>query len=505
MTTSNTLPVITIVGGGSAGWMSAIYLNRYFNKDHKQYHIRLIESPDVGIIGVGEATVHSIRYFFAAMGLNEAELIRQSQGTLKSGILFRNWMKPKDGRTHEYFHPFESNFSGPGIDISSLWMQSSSPFQRYDEAVCTSAHHIRDGLCAKGKNSRPYTGLVPYGYHLDANLMARYLRQQATAAGVEHIEALVDDVIVENHRIRAVHTDQGTFSGDIFIDCSGFKGLLINQLEPDNWRSFKAELPCDRAVAVQTKYEEDTVPKPYTVATALSNGWAWEIDLVNRRGNGYVYDSNRLTPEQAEAELLRHIDVTSDDIIKTNHLAMQVGCRNKFWSGNCIAIGLSGGFIEPLESTGLHVINLGVRLLASHLSGSEAESVAQAYNQAMNGIYDDLKQFIVLHYCLTDRDDTPFWQHAQTTASACPGLERKLELWQHKVCEYFDLAGGYSSTFTDENYRYVLYGMERSPSLSLRIDPATAAATFEQCQSRIQTMAEQLLPHHDYLASIHQA
>ncbi|PCI61149.1 MAG: tryptophan halogenase [Gammaproteobacteria bacterium] len=496
---------IIIVGGGSSGWMSALYLNHLYNQQQQNIQITLIESKDIGTIGVGEATVHSIRFFFAAMGIDEDELLKETNATLKNGILFKNWMKPnKTGEEHQYFHPFEHVQIDSGLDISSRWLLSGrEQHERFDQGTSLAAHLIAKGHSPKAANSRAYEGIVPYGYHLDATLMGRYLRRKAIAAGVIHIEGKVNDVVVDNGNIKSLHTEHGEHNADVFIDCSGFKGILINQLKADNWRSFEDALPCNRAVAMQIAYPENVTPKPYTMATALDNGWAWEIDLVNRRGTGYVYDGNRLTKEQAEQALKEHNGVDAK-ILKTVHLKMNIGCREQFWLGNCITIGLSGGFIEPLESTGLHIVNLGVRLLATHLSSSQVEqSVRDSYNRLMAGVYDDLKQFIVAHYCLTDRDDTEFWRQAQKSVGYCPDLKRNLAVWNHKVCEYFDLAGGYSTTFTDENYRFILYGMQHYPQLNMPIDLNESKQVFEKLGRRAQEVVKHTLSHQDYLQSLH--
>lgn len=491
---------ITIVGGGSSGWMTAMYLNKLYNHHSKSVAIRLIESPDIGIIGVGEATVHSIRFFFAALGLDEKELLRETNASLKTGILFRNWMQPSQGKTHEYFHSFEQQQLGNVVDISTAWMLNRRfETERYDEGVSISAHLIKQNHSPKTASSGNYQGVVPYGYHLDALLLGRYLRRKAVEQGVEHVQATVTDVECGEVGISKVVTDQGEFSADFFIDCTGFKSLLINKLKQNNWQSFENALPCNRAVAIQTEYPQQQTPKSYTLATAIENGWVWEIDLVNRRGTGYVYDGNRLTAEQAEQRLLEHLG-HPENIIKTNHLKMRIGCLNEFWVKNCVAIGLSGGFIEPLESTGLHLINLAVRLLGTHLNSQQTEqAVRDSYNQAMQGVYQDLKQFIVLHYCLSNRRDSEFWQEAVLTAKYCEGLEQKIELWRHKICEFMDLAGGYMSIFTDENYRSVVYGMNHFPNLSMASDTEHNQKIFDQLKSLSDRAMSKTLSHEDFL------
>jgi tryptophan halogenase len=345
-------------------------------------------------------------------------------------------------------------------------------------------------------------GIAPYGYHLDANQLARFLRKKAIAAGVEHIEAMVTEVNTDNERIISVDTDKGNFKSDYFIDCTGFKGLLINAVSDDNWVSFEHELPCNKAVAVQRKHPAGRVPNPYTEATALSNGWVWQIDLVNRQGTGYVYDGNRLTKEQAESELKAYLGDESE-FIKTLHIDMQIGRRKRFWVGNCITVGLAGGFIEPLESTGLHLINLGARLLSTHLTQVNVPAVIQdSYSDLMINAYEDLKQFIVLHYCITDRDDTEFWQQAQKSVEYCPELEKKLAIWKHKICEYADLQTASTSCFNDENYRFILYGMNYYPELHFTSDKKQMDALFEQVDKRCEQAIQYSETHQASLAKL---
>jgi len=496
--------VINIIGGGSAGWMTAIYLNRYFNRDVKNFFIRVIESPGIGIIGVGEATVHSIRFFFAAMGLDEAELMAETNATIKSGIMFRNWKKPLADKVHEYFHPFDQQQPGGSVDISSAWFVANRKVrERYDQGVSVNAHLIGDGMCPKTISSPAYQAITPYGYHLDATLLARYLCRQAVEAGVEHVVATVTDAEVSGEKVLSVETDSGRFAGDFFVDCSGFRGLLIERLRQNNWTSFAEALPCDRAVAIQRDLPGGEMPNSYTVATALSNGWAWQIDLVNRQGCGYVYDSSRQPPEKAERELREFLGDESQ-ILSCTHLEMKVGCRKEFWIGNCVAIGLAGGFIEPLESTGLHMVHLGVGLLATHLAGGDTPQVLRdSYNEKMCGFYQDLKQFIVLHYCLSDRDDTEFWRAAPATLESCPWLEDRIAVWKHKICEYQDFAGSYASIFTDANYRYVLYGMRHYPELKFMLSEAESEVIFSRFESIVARALSGSLGHSDYLRAVH--
>lgn len=494
---------LLIVGGGSSGWMTALYLSKWYKDNQRAVNITVVESEDIGTIGVGEATVHTLRHFFSVMGIDEKDLLKKTNGTLKSGIMFRNWMKPVDGKMHEYFHPFESQPQLGKMDISLSWLLSErSKQENFADNICLSSRLISQNKCPKLATSKAYEGCVPYGYHLDATLMSRYLRDMAIANGVKHIVATVTDVVVDNGNISEIHTEKGNFSADVFIDCTGFRSLLIEKLKEDNWQSFEDALPCNKAVAIQTAYPEKTAPKPYTAATALTNGWAWEIDLVGRRGNGYVYDGDRLTREQAEQELLIHIG-EGVEAIKTTHLEMKIGCRKEFWVGNCIALGLSGGFIEPLESTGLHLIDLSVRLLTTHIpSKSTHQSVKNSYNKLMNNFYASLKDFIVLHYCITDRDDTEFWRNAAKTAKHSGNLAEKLILWQHKYCEKMDMVGGEAVLFSENNYRYILYGMNYFPKLDDNVDLVESKQTFDYIAQHAEQMSGIALTHTDYLNSL---
>jgi tryptophan halogenase len=481
--------------------MTALYLNTLFNHSKKNFEITVIESPDIGIIGVGEATVHSVRYFFAAMGLDEFELLNACNGSLKLGIMFRNWMKPVGGETHEYFHPFEQQQLGRTLDISSTWFVNERfKSERYDEGVSLSTILANAGHGPKGPNSPAYQGVVPYGYHIDAVLLARFLREKATAAGVKHVEATIDRVEAEGETIKSVTTTEGaSYSADYFVDCTGFRGMLIDAVSKDNWNSFEEALPCNRAVAIQRELREGEAPKPYTTATALSNGWAWEIGLSNRQGTGYVYAGDRLSEAEAEAELLDFLGGDTD-VLKCKHLKMKIGCRERFWVGNVIATGLSGGFIEPLESTGLHLINLAAGLMGTHLASKEVtQPQRDSFNRLMRGFYQDLKQFIVLHYCLTNRDDTEFWRAAPATVEHCSWLKDQLEIWKHKICEYHDLAGSFSTTFSDENYRYILYGMQHYPDLKLAMLEEQSDAVFGRLQTMGQRALQQTMEHSAYL------
>jgi len=459
---------ILIVGGGSSGWMSALFLNKVYNQNDKTVDISVLESKDIDILGVGEATVPTIRNFFQSLGIDENELIKETNATFKTGILFEQWMKNDEtGRVHSYLHPFEQQLLENRFDLPSCWVFQGHKSASYCDSVSLTSELIKHNRSPKSIQSKPFQGVVPYGYHLDARLLGQFLRKKATKQGVNHIEATVTKINHSNDQISSVQIDSGDeIAADFFIDCTGFRALLISELESDNWQSFSNELLCDKAVAIQVPLTEDQTANSFTTATALTNGWTWDIELKSRKGCGYVYSSHDISPDEAEKELREHIKCSDD--LPALHLNMNIGARKEQWIGNCLALGLSAGFIEPLESTGLHLVSLSVRLFASHFTSFEVQQeVRDSYNELHNGIYTDLKEFIVLHYALTDRDDTEFWKRAALTGKHCPRLAKRLALWKYKVCDDFDLHGDTTQLFRDVNYKFILYGMNYLPETNI--------------------------------------
>ncbi|OHU95107.1 hypothetical protein BIW53_12615 [Pseudoalteromonas byunsanensis] len=479
--------------------MTATLINQAYNKHHKLVDIRLIESPDVDIIGVGEATVPAIKDFLQAAGIDEAEFMNYCNATFKNGIMFENWRQPKHGKMHRYVHPFDFERVEKRLDIATSWVLSERQ-RPFDESVSLASTLIQHNLTPKTRTTKPYHGIVHYSYHMDARLFGQFLRQRAMAAGVTRIEAHVESVNTDNGQISSIATTQGLFESDLFIDCTGFRALLISALEEksSNWRSYQDELMCDSAVTVQIPHSEEHIPRSYTVAHALSCGWAWSIDLQNRTGNGYVYSSKYCSKEQAELEFRNYLKL--DNNVALNHIDMSVGRRKRHWIGNCVAIGLAGGFIEPLESTGLHLIFLAARFLVLHNNFQYCEANIAGFNQTMNATYDELKDFIVTHYVLSDRDDSDFWRDISKTLDACPQLAQKLDLWQSKVCEFFDVSNSTSHMFTDTSYRYILFGMDHIPQIKIPYFDGEFTDVFEFVKSRQQKAVAIALNHVDYFS-----
>ncbi|TMO59805.1 tryptophan 7-halogenase [Pseudoalteromonas aurantia] len=493
---------ITIVGGGTAGWMTAVLLNQTYNKFDRLVSIQVVESPDVDIVGVGEATVPAIKDFLQVVGIDEADFIKHTNATLKTGIIFKNWCVPnEDGSLHSYMHPFDQERVEKRLDVATSWLLSSRA-QGYDESVSLSFSLAKDNLTPKPFNSKPYQGLVGYSFHLDARLFGQYLRDYATSKGVSRIEAHVEKVNARDGKITSLVTDGYEIRSELFIDCTGFQGLLISELESDsNWQSYQDVLLCDKAVTIQRPHKPGYTPKSYTVSHALNAGWSWRIDLQNRTGHGYVYSSKYLEPDAAESEFRAHLGLDESD--RFNHIDMRVGRRKQQWIGNCVAIGLSSGFIEPLESTGLHLIYLAARFVALHYNFEQNNDVVIGnYNKTMCKTYDELKDFIVLHYVLSDRTDSDFWCDVSKTLDGCSTLKSRLAVWKHKVCEYFDVSDSTSHMFSDVSYRYILYGMKYYPELAVPFKPGEFDEVFDYLDNRKAQVCSHVMSHKAYLQDI---
>jgi tryptophan halogenase len=455
-----------IVGGGTAGWLTAAFLARTLaTHAERGVRITLVESSEIGIIGVGEATFPSIKGTLAAIGIDEARFLRESNGTFKQGINYVNWVRPRGspGADH-YFHPFSLPSQQPnGPELLPYWlMGGAGPGVPYAEAVTLQKQVADAAHGPKHAGDADFMGPLNYAYHLDAASFAGLLSRHAQSLGVCHLLANVERVELDAQgAIGAVVTrEKGPLRADLYIDCTGFRGALIGTALGSPFRNINDTLFNDRAVALQVPYERDDTPiASYTIATAQEAGWTWDIGLQQRRGVGYVYSSRYTDDTRAEAVLRAHIGTASAGLT-ARHLRLNIGWREQQWVKNCVAVGLSGGFIEPLESSGIGLIETAAYLIGYLFpADGDLAPVARQFNTLMRGRYERIAEFIKLHYCLTQRTDTPFWRDNADIRTVPESLREKLAMWRHRPPHRLDFVTDLEM-YMPASWQYVLYGME---------------------------------------------
>jgi tryptophan 7-halogenase len=417
---------VVIVGGGAAGWMAAAAFSRFLDNGTRK--ITLVESDEIGIVGVGEATIPPILNFISMLGLNENEMMRATNATFKLGIEFVNWANIGD----RYLHPF-GNFGQDlhGVPFHQLYLREFARGAR--ESI--NSYSMSAAAAAAGRFARPSAkaksplNQIFYAFHFDASLFARFLRGFAEANGVVRREGRI--VAVRRREsdgfVESVELASGErIGGELFIDCSGFRALLIGEALGVGYEDWSSWLPCDRAVAAPTANVGP--PDPFTRATAHGAGWQWRIPLQHRTGNGHVYSSRFCSDDEAEATLRANLE--GETIAPPRLIRFATGRREKAWSHNVVSLGLSSGFLEPLESTSIHLIQNGIsRLFALFPDRTFSALERDEYNRGMRELYEDVRDFIILHYKATERDDTPFWRSVRDMEIPEP-LQRKLELFK---------------------------------------------------------------------------
>jgi len=447
---------IVIVGGGTAGWMVAAALAKTLGTHH--HDITLVESEMIGTVGVGEATIPQIALYNSVVGLDEAEMMRETNATFKLGIEFRDWRK----HGHSYFHPF--GFYGVdmgGISFSHYWLRWKKAGGNLDYTkfnVETEAARDEKFLRTSDDNNI-YMPQVNYAYQFDASLYAKYLRMLSEKRGVRRMEGKIVDSAqnAETGYIESVKLESGqSIEGDFFIDCSGFRGLLIEQVYKAGYHDWSSMLPVNKAVAVPC--EKNGPPLPYTRATAREAGWQWRIPLQHRTGNGYVFSGEFISEDEATARLMSSLD--GEPLADPKVLKFTTGVRKKSWVKNVVAVGLSNGFLEPLESTSIHLIQVAIAKILAMFPGDQIQTgLVDQYNEEMHWEYDHVKDFLIAHYHVTERDDTPFWNYVRTMEIPAE-LKRRLETFRNRgetLCHKSEL-------FKEVSWFAVLYGQGLEPT-----------------------------------------
>lgn len=488
-----------IVGGGTAGWMAASCLSRLFAANPASGHeLVLIESEAIGTVGVGEATIPTILDFIHFLKLDQADFIRKTNATMKLAIKFRDWRALDD----EFWHPFGT--LGPSIEnrpMFNYWFarngQGAPTGELMDLSIAIQLAEQNKFALPDNDPRSPFGGLK-FALHFDASLVAKYLHDYAVGKGCKRIEGRVVDVAQSGaNEIAAITLESGeTIGGDFFIDCSGFRSLLIDQALGSPYEDWSEWLPCDSAIAAPTALEDQT--NPYTVSTARSAGWTWRIPLQNRTGNGYVYASRFISDEDAKAEFLSALG--SEPTAEPRVLRFTGGMRRECWRGNCLALGLASGFLEPLESTSIHLVFINLFRFLDHFPATRPEQkLIDRFNRLASDEMEEIRDFLILHYCLSERRDSQFWRHV-TSMDLPDSLTRKIDLFTQSgriLSQHDDL-------FTNISWASVLHGMGSKPAA---IDPLTGLIpddfkdkVMRDIQASIRTAAAGASTHDQFLA-----
>jgi 2-polyprenyl-6-methoxyphenol hydroxylase-like FAD-dependent oxidoreductase len=506
---------VVIVGGGTAGWMTASYLKAAFAD---KVDVTLVESAGVPRIGVGEATFSTVRHFFDYLGLDEADWLPKCSGGYKLAIRFEDWNKPGE----HFYHPFERLRTVSGFSLADWWLAIGDHDQPFDRscflttALCEAKRspRMRDGSLfvsgidgALGRSTlAEQRDQFPYAYHFDADQVADYLAGYSTKRGVRRIVDTVEHVALDERGwiSNVVTKEHGTVEGDLFVDCTGFRGLLINKAMGATFQSFEDVLPNNRAVALRVPRDEVDEMAPYTTATAMQAGWMWTIPLFHRNGNGYVYSDQFITPEEAEAELRRKVAPGRDDL-EANHIRMRIGRNRESWINNCVAIGLSSAFVEPLESTGIFFIQHGIEQLVNHFPDAGWDPrLTDAYNNRVAHAVDGVKEFLIMHYRSAQRDSSPYWKEAKVRPIP-DGLRERLDLAEIRLLDEQTIYPHFHG-FESYSWNAMNLGLghgPRTPRAALRhLDPAEASAEFDRLRDEGEAMVAALPTCYEYLAGI---
>ena len=501
---------IVVLGGGTAGWLTACILASKLNKAKQQnVKITLIESDDIPPIGVGEGTVPTMRQTLQLIGVSESDFIKECDVTFKQSIKFVDWLHaPTQNSSHSYHHLFNYPHT-PGFDLTPYWLLNNNDLD-YAQAVSFQAQICDQLLSPKKITHREFQGAAEYAYHLDASKFAHFLAKHGTEKlGINRVVATIDTVkLADDGSINTLVSNKGEmFNADFFVDCSGFASRLIGQALDVKFISKADQLLVDTAVAMQVPYQDpDCVIPPFTIATAQEAGWIWDIGLTGRKGVGYVYSSAHTSDEQAEKNLRNYLGANADTIT-SRKIPMNVGHREHFWYKNCVAIGLSAGFVEPLEATALLIVEASAKLLAEKLPNHQSglAYAQKSYNQITCYAWERVIDFIKLHYYLSQRTDNSFWLDHRNPNSAPDTLLEKLDYWRYNTPTASDFFSKYE-VFQLENYQYVLYGMEFPTNLDasqMRFHlTEKAALENEKLLMRGRQLTQELSAHRDVIEKI---
>ncbi|WP_017930211.1 tryptophan halogenase family protein [Robiginitomaculum antarcticum] len=492
----NRLKNLVIVGGGTAGWMTAAALSSLLSPD--DVSITLVESDQIGTVGVGEATIPDIINFNRLLGIPEAEFMKATEATFKLGIEFVDWGR----KGQSYIHPFgDHGVDMNGIDFHQYWLQChknglDNPIDDY--SLCAVAAR-QNKFSLPDSNPKSVLSHIRYAYHFDATLYAKFLRKYAQTRGVKRIEGKVEAVSqdAQSGHIETLRLDNGTaVTGDFFFDCTGFRALLLGQKLGVGFMDWSHWLPCDAAQTVASAHNGPL--KSYTRSTAKPAGWQWRIPTQRRTGNGHIYSRAYMSDDEAISILLDGLD--GDALGDPRQIRFKTGCRETFWSKNCIALGLSSGFLEPLESTSIYLIQQGIsRFISLFPDAGLPAAVSDEYNRLMREDFEQVRDFLILHYKATERDDSPFWSYCRTM-DVPDTLKRKIELFK---------AAGRAFRYEDElfaktSWVAVFLGQSIMPQsvdpIVAALPPQDVARSLDSMHMAMMRAAQNMPTHEEFIA-----
>ena len=456
------LQSIVIVGGGTAGWLTAgVIAARHQGRLSTGFTVTLVESPTVPIIGVGEGTWPTLRSTLQKMGVSESDLFRHCNAAFKQGAKFARWTTGADDDA--YYHPLMMPQGFTQLNLAPHWLNGHSG-RSFCDTVCPQGLLCEDGLAPKMITTPEYQAVANYSYHLDAGKFAGFLQQHCVAKlGVRHVLADVTKVNQSPQGdIASVDTQQaGQIRGDLFVDCTGFAALLLGKTLGVPFRDCSDALFCDRALAVQVPYDSADAPiASHTVSTAQAKGWIWDIGLPTRRGTGHVYSSRHATDDEAHDTLMRYLG-PKHAALTPRKISFRAGHRAVFWKNNCVAVGIAAGFLEPLESSAIVLIELSAKLIAEQMPANREvmDIVATRFNDVTHYRWGRIIDFLKLHYALTQRTDSAFWRDNVDPATMSDRLKNLMHLWKYQSPWFFDEFDRLEEVFPAASYQYVLYGM----------------------------------------------
>ncbi|MGB5740610.1 MAG: tryptophan halogenase family protein [Woeseia sp.] len=505
---------IVIVGGGSAGWIAAgIIASEFIDSAHQDISVTLIESPDVKIIGVGEGTWPTMRTTLQKIGITETEFLTECCASFKQGTKFIGWVNGSED--DYYYHPFTAPAGYSGFNMVPYWLEQKNKVS-FVNAVSAQGHLCDRHLAPKQASTPEYAAVANYAYHLDAGKFAALLQRHCTAKlsvrhVLDHVTHINGDPDQNIESLSTAHS--GDIKGDLFVDCTGFAAMLLGQHFGIPYLDKQHFLCNDSALAIQVPYADSHSPiASQTLSVAQSAGWIWDIGLTTRRGIGYTYSSAHITDDAAAAELKTYVETSGGKIpeqFEPRKISFRPGHREKFWHKNCVAVGMSAGFLEPLEASALVLVELAAKMISEDLPATHGvmEIVARRYNEKFSYRWDRIIDFLKLHYVLSKRADSEYWADHRRNDSVPDSLKELLTLWQHHIPGHGDFSHS-EEVFSAASYQYILYGMgfvtRPRPSARLARNAAKAQQLFVENMQNANKIVANLPTNRDLLQQIEQ-